>query len=142
MLFSRISEWLDPAGKVFVHIFSHREFAYPFETEGPTNWMGKYFFTGGLMPSDDLLLYFLQELKLEKQWRMNGKHYALTAQAWLQKMYQHEHEILPILAEVYGKGNSRRWWVRWKLFFMACEELFGYNDGDEWGVSHYRFVKN
>jgi cyclopropane-fatty-acyl-phospholipid synthase len=100
--------------------------------------MGRHFFTGGLMPSHDLLLQFLQDFELERQWRLNGKHYALTAQAWLQNMYDHQKEILPILAQVYGQNNAERWWVRWKLFFMACEELFGFNEGQEWGVSHYR----
>lgn len=139
-LFARIANWLKPEGKLFVHIFSHKRFAYPFETEGPANWMGRYFFTGGLMPSHDLLLHFQRELLLEKQWRWNGQHYANTAHAWIRRMYRHKQHILPILSDVYGKEEVTRWWVRWKLFFMACEELFGYNNGEEWGVSHYRFI--
>jgi len=139
-LFARMTRWLAPKGKAFIHIFSHARFAYPFETEGPTNWMGRYFFTGGLMPSDDLLLHFQEQVKLEERWRLNGTHYARTAQAWLQNMDQNKEKILPILSKVYGSEATKRWWVRWRLFFMACEELFGYSEGKEWGVSHYRFV--
>lgn len=141
-LLKRIGTWLKPGGKLFVHIFSHAQFAYAFETEGADNWMGRYFFTGGLMPSDDLLTRYQKDLRLEQHWRVNGEHYSKTARAWLDNLDRNRPAIDPILAEVYGPQDVTRWRVRWRLFFMACEELFGFRNGEEWIVSHYRFVKD
>ena len=140
LLLARIASWLRPNGKLFVHVFSHRQFAYPFETEGADNWMGRFFFTGGVMPSDDLLPRFQDDLKLEEQWRLNGSHYARTARSWLDKLDQNEELVLAVLAQAYGEENAKTWLARWRLFFMSCEELFAYRQGKEWGVSHYRFV--
>ena len=139
-LLLRIAKWLRSDGKLFVHIFTHRVLAYPFEIEGEDNWMGRYFFTGGLMPSDDLLLHFQDDLTLEQRWRINGRHYQRTCEAWLANQDRHRREIMVLFQEVYGP-EARRWFQRWRVFFIACAELFGFRDGEEWGVSHYRFCK-
>jgi len=140
-LMRRISTWLTPDGKLFVHIFCHRNFAYPFETEGADNWMGRHFFTGGIMPSKDLLLRFQDHLELDSQWEINGSHYSRTACAWLDNLDRNRDSLDPVLAHTYGSDEADRWRIRWRLFFMACEELFGYRNGEEWMVAHYRFRK-
>ena len=138
-LLARITTWLKPAGKLFVHIFCHREFAYPFEVEGEDNWMGRYFFTGGLMPSDDLLVYFQRDMILEQQWRLNGQHYAKTLEAWLVRLDACRAQLMPVLTHVYGTTDAKRWLMRWRMFFLACAELFNYGHGQEWWVFHYLF---
>jgi cyclopropane-fatty-acyl-phospholipid synthase len=140
-LLGRIHRWLKPGGKLFVHIFTHRHLAYPFQTEGEDNWMGRYFFTGGLMPSRDLLPRFRGDLTLEQQWHFNGRHYQRTLEAWRVNQDRHRAELLALFRETYGSEPAERWFQRWRVFFMACAELFGYRDGEEWGVSHYRFGK-
>ncbi|MBD3265563.1 methyltransferase domain-containing protein [bacterium] len=140
-LFARIASWLKPDGKLFTHIFSHRDLAYYYETEGAKNWMGQYFFTGGIMPSDDLFSYFPDDMQIEQQWRLDGTHYQKTALAWLHNMQANRRIVLETLAATYGEAEKHLWFHRWKLFFMACAELFGYDKGQEWGVSHYRLNK-
>lgn len=141
VLLERISRWLTPQGKLFVHIFTHKHFPYLFETDGADNWMGKYFFTGGQMPSHNLLATFQKDLKLERQWSWDGTHYQKTAEAWLENLNKNRPEVLAILEQVYGKSESVRWLNRWRVFFLAVAELFGYKSGTEWGVSHYLFKK-
>ncbi|PKM37767.1 MAG: hypothetical protein CVV06_04130 [Gammaproteobacteria bacterium HGW-Gammaproteobacteria-10] len=140
-LMSNIASWLKPGGKLFVHIFCHRYLAYPFETEGDDNWMGRYFFTGGLMPARDTLLHFQDRLQIERQWDVSGQHYQKTSEAWLSNMDRHPREIDRIFAETYGREQAAVWRQRWRLFFMACAELFGYRGGNEWLVTHYRFIR-
>lgn len=135
-LLRRIRGWLKDDGRLFVHLFCHRELAYRFETEGSDNWMGRYFFTGGIMPSDPLLFYFNDHLAVTDHWRVNGRHYQQTCEAWLRRMNERRERILSILEGTYG-ADAPIWFQRWRVFFMACAELFGTNNGNEWFVSHY-----
>jgi cyclopropane-fatty-acyl-phospholipid synthase len=141
VLMQRISGWLKPAGTLFVHIFTHKTYAYPFEVRDASDWMAKYFFTGGIMPSDDLLLYFQKDLSIAEHWQVDGRHYSQTSEHWLQNMDSHRAEIEPLLAATYGTDQVRRWWVYWRVFLMSCAELWGYAGGREWMVSHYLFTK-
>jgi cyclopropane-fatty-acyl-phospholipid synthase len=137
-LLGKIATWLKPGGKFFVHIFSHKQFAYLFDVEGHHNWLGSHFFTGGIMPSNDLILYFQNHVTLERHWTMSGRHYEKTAEAWLQKMDANRNMVLSLFEEVYGP-KAPLWVQRWRIFFMACAELWGFRQGREWLVSHYLF---
>lgn len=136
-LMAKISRALKPGGKLFVHIFAHKNTPYDYE-EG---WMTTHFFTGGTMPSADLLLYFQKDLRIEKQWWVNGNHYSKTCEHWLSNMIANKKQIWPYLVETYGGGNANMWYNRWQIFYMACSELFAYEGGDTWGVAHYLFEK-
>ncbi len=140
-LLEKINSFLQPSGKLFVHIFTHKEMVYPFEDSGDGDWMAREFFSGGIMPSHRLLLYFQEHLKIEKTWRVSGLHYSKTSKAWLENMDKNKFKLMPIISKNYGIKNTNIWFQRWRIFFMACEELFGLYNGTEWGVSHYLFKK-
>ena len=140
-LLRRVASWMAEGGKLFVHIFTHVRFAYHFEGTDPSDWITRYFFEGGTMPSDDLLLYFQDDLKIEEHWQVSGTHYQRTSEAWLAAMDANDAKVRPILAEVYGEENVAKWRAYWRVFYMSCAELWGYRGGNEWIVSHYRFVK-
>ncbi len=141
LLMQKVAHHLKPKGKLFVHIFTHKTVAYKFEIKDESDWMSKYFFTGGIMPSDDLLLYFNQHLSISKHWHVSGLHYAKTSEAWLQNMDVHKKEIMPLFEQTYGVYEATKWWVYWRIFYMACAELWKYKNGEEWIVSHYLFEK-
>lgn len=141
LLLANVSSFLKPEGKLWIHIFTHKEYAYLFEVIDDTDWMSKYFFTGGIMPSDDLMFYFNEDMVVENHWHVSGSHYGKTSEAWLSNMDAHKKEIMPLFERTYGKDNSVKWWVYWRIFFMACAELWNYNKGNEWLVSHYLFHK-
>ena len=141
LLFRNIARWLKPGGLLFTHIFTHHKFSYRFVSQGPSDWMSRYFFTGGQMPAHNLFSYFQDDLQLLQNWKVNGRHYQQTAEHWLQNMDTHKAEILPIFAATYGHNNVTKWWAYWRVFYMSCAELWGYRDGEEWMVSHYLFQK-
>jgi cyclopropane-fatty-acyl-phospholipid synthase len=140
-MFRRVSSWLRPEGRFFMHIFCHRNCVYPFEDRGPSDWMSRHFFSGGIMPSADLPLRFQRDLNLVRQWQWNGRHYEKTSNAWLKNMDRNRDQIMSIMQATYGREAAAKWFQRWRIFFMACAELFGHADGGEWFVSHYLFER-
>lgn len=140
-LFARVHDWLEPGGRFFMHVFVHRSVPYLFERRGESDWMSEHFFSGGMMPSDDLALRFQQHLALLHRWRWNGTHYARTANAWLANLDTHRERALAVLASVHGTHEAAQWLQRWRMFFMACAELFGFDGGRQWFVSHYLFER-
>lgn len=140
-LYRRISLWLKPDGKFFKHIFINRAACYLFEDKDASDWMSRFFFSGGMMPSASLPLYFQDHLKFEKRWHWNGRHYEKTSNAWLSEMDANKETLWPLFEKTYGKDFASVWWQRWRIFFMACAELFAFNNGQEWLVGHYLFSK-
>lgn len=141
ILYKRVARWLKPGGKFFKHIFVNRSTPYLFEDNGSSDWMSRNFFAGGMMPSDDLPMTFQDDLKLLRRWRWDGTHYEKTSNAWLANMDMHRDTLWPIFVNTYGADQAQAWWNRWRIFFMACAELFGYDNGQQWYVGHYLFEK-
>jgi cyclopropane-fatty-acyl-phospholipid synthase len=140
-LFRRVAGWLAPEGRFFMHVFVHRAVPYAFEDQGEDDWMSRHFFSGGMMPSDELPALLQDDLRLEARWRWDGTHYERTANDWLANMDARRAEVWPVLESCYGAAEAQRWWSRWRVFFMACAELWGYEGGRQWWVSHYRFSR-
>ncbi len=138
-LFARIHSWLTPQAKMFIHVFSHKKIAYLFEDKEADDWMARHFFTGGIMPSHDLLPRVCSPFKLAQEWQLNGIHYQKTAEAWFQNLDSNKPRTRAAMEKIYGKEAARVWENRWKIFMLSCAELFGYRKGEEWGVSHYLF---
>ena len=138
-MFRRVAGWLEPGGRFFMHVFVHRGTPYAFEARDDSDWMARHFFSGGMMPSDDLALRFQDDLRLLSRWRWDGTHYARTAEAWLDNMDARREALWPIVAQTYGAERAGLWWMRWRLFFLSCAELFGHDQGREWWVAHYLF---
>lgn len=136
--FAKVARWLVPDGRFFMHVFAHAGAPYVFEERDATDWMSRHFFSGGMMPSDDLALRCQDDLRVLQQWRWDGTHYQRTAEAWLANMDAQRAKLFPILQQTYG-ADAERWWMRWRLFFMSVSELFGYQRGQRWWVSHYLF---
>ena len=139
-LFEKINTWLKPDGLLWCHIFCHRFLHYPFEIKNEYDWMSKYFFSGGLMPSASTFLHFQDHLQLEQHWQWSGMQYERTANAWLENMDRNQQRLKPLFEKTYGK-DAAAWWQRWRIFFMACAELFGFEQGQEWVIGHFLFHK-
>lgn len=139
--FARVARWLQPQGRFFMHVFAHREAPYAFVERDASDWMSKHFFSGGMMPSDDLALHCQDDLRLARRWRWDGTHYQRTAEAWLRNMDEQRDMLLPLFEQTYGREEAGVWWMRWRLFFMSVAELFGYGGGQQWWVSHCLFDK-
>ena len=140
-IFDRVAGWLKPDGCFFMHIFCHRSTPYLFEVRDDTDWMSRYFFSGGMMPSADLPLKFQDSLCFANRWDWSGVEYQKTAEAWLDKLDAARDEVFAIFSDTYGQADAKMWVNRWRIFFMACAELFGMRGGDEWRVSHFLFNK-
>ncbi|MEO8080075.1 MAG: cyclopropane-fatty-acyl-phospholipid synthase family protein, partial [Caldimonas sp.] len=136
--FRRVAGWLVPGGRFFMHVFAHRTTPYAFVERDESDWMSRHFFSGGMMPSDDLAPRFQDDLRLVDRWRWSGTHYQRTAEAWLANMDLARSALWPLFETTYG-SDAATWWVRWRLFFLSCAELFGHDGGQCWAVSHYLF---
>lgn len=141
LLLRKVSGFLKPEGKLFVHIFTHKTLSYKFEVKDESDWMSRYFFTGGIMPSDHLLFYFADDFNPEKHWNVDGTHYARTSESWLKNLDRNKEKALEIFRKTYGEKDALKWFVYWRIFFMSCAELWNYDNGRQWMVSHYLFKK-
>ncbi|MCU1455703.1 MAG: Cyclopropane-fatty-acyl-phospholipid synthase-like protein clusters with [Acidimicrobiales bacterium] len=139
-LFARVAHWLADDGRFFTHIFTGRDVCFRYDADDPRDWMGRYFFSGGLMPTDDLFLHLQSDLTCVDHWQLDGTHYERTAEAWIDNLEAHRGGVLAALAADVGPRQARVWFRRWKAFFMGCSRLWGYRAGQDFGISHYLFV--
>ncbi len=139
LLLSRICSWLKPSGKLFVHIFAHKDSAYEFMTQGADNWMGRYFFTGGIMPAQQIFREFEEHMRVASEWVWEGTHYQKTAEAWLTNLDQNKNRVITLFRKAMPTSEAKRMYHRWRIFFLACAETFGFRGGTEWVVGHYLF---
>jgi len=135
-LLERVSRWIQPNGRVFLHVFAHARYAYPFEVRDESDWMSHTFFTGGMMPSHDLLDHLDVPFEVQERWAVDGRHYARTADDWARNLERSRNEVVQVLARAYGEDEAGVWFQRWRIFFLACAELFAFDGGREWIVSH------
>jgi cyclopropane-fatty-acyl-phospholipid synthase len=135
-LLNRVAGWMQPNGRLFLHVFAHQRFAYPFEVRDASDWMSQYFFSGGMMPSHDLIDHLKSPFVTDRRWVVSGEHYARTSEDWLENLEQRRATVMPILAETYGAEHAKQWFHRWRVFFLACAELFAWENGSQWIVSH------
>ena len=141
LLLGKVSRWMNADARLFVHIFAHKLLAYHFEDKKNDDWMTRYFFSGGTMPSENLLLHFQDDLRVVQNWWIGGQHYEKTANHWLERMDSRKREIMDVFCKTYGDAQAAIWFQRWRMFYMAVAELFGYDHGNQWGVGHYLFEK-
>jgi cyclopropane-fatty-acyl-phospholipid synthase len=139
-LLNRIGDWLLPDGRLFLHVFSHHATPYRFDHTDKADWIAQHFFTGGIMPSHNLIRHVAAPFELEADWRWSGTHYARTADHWLERYDANAEPIEQILRDTYS-ADWALWQRRWRLFFLATSGLFGAMAGREWGVSHYRLCR-
>ena len=136
-LLERIGGWLRPDGYLFLHYFAHKSYAYPFEVKDDSDWMSEHFFTGGMMPCSDLVRRVEGPFESVESWTVPGEHYARTSEDWIKKMERNKKPILEVFRACYGTKDAGMWYQRWRVFFLACAELFGFDGGDEWVVAHH-----
>ena len=141
-LMNLINDWLNPNGLFFMHVFAHKENPYYFDRDQKNAWMAKYFFTGGMMPNHNLFKDLKSNLEYQKSWILSGEHYERTSNAWLDKMDQNKSKILSLFERSNGSSVAKRKFHFWRLFYIACAEIFGYDNGNEWVVSHHLFKKS
>ena len=142
ILMDSINKWLAPDGLFFMHVFAHKYNPYYFDTEQKNAWMAKYFFTGGMMPNHDLFKDLESDLNYQKSWMLSGTHYEKTSNAWLDKMDSNKTKILELFRRNNSNSVAKKKFYFWRLFFIACAEIFGYNGGSEWIISHHLFKKS
>ncbi len=140
LILNSLNHALKPDGKLFIHIFCHKKLTYLYEMKNNLDWMTKYFFQGGIMPSKDIFQYFEGELEIINQWDINGNHYSKTCKAWLNNHYKNKKKILDIFEKHYDEPKI--WFNRWRIFFLSCEAFFALNNGKEYFVGHYLFKKS
>ncbi len=139
-LLGRAAGWLEPEGRLFLHYFCHRDYAYPYEDRGSSDWMARHFFSGGMMPSERLIDLLAGPFAIEERWSVSGLHYQKTSEAWLANLDRERAAVRELFAARYGDAEAARWVRRWRMFFLGCAELFGYRGGTEWRVAHVRLA--